>query len=81
MALAFPVSLRAAGAPIRKPLVVVAGPHAPFGPSLPAITAVPPTSSEEQRAIAPEHLFGGCGGRRIRDARTGQCRGPADIGR
>jgi len=31
-------------------------------------------------SVAASESFNGCGGRRVRDPRTRQCRGPADFG-
>jgi len=61
-----------AGAPVRKPPTAVgmAPPSAPPAPSTPSV-----------QGTGPEQLFGGCGRGRVRDPRTNQCRGPADIGR
>jgi hypothetical protein len=73
-ALAIPASVLAAGAPIRKPPVTVPAMTAPSTPSAPSAPAV-------EQGVSHEQLFGGCGGRRVRDPRTGQCRGPADVGR
>jgi len=39
---------------------------------LPSLPSLPSVSAGES--------FNGCGGRRIRDPHTGQCRGPADFG-
>jgi hypothetical protein len=62
----------AAGAPVRKPptSVGMAPPAAPAAPSTPSV-----------QGTGPEQLLGGCGRGRVRDPRTNQCRGPADIGR
>jgi hypothetical protein len=63
--LALPSHVLAAGAPIRKPPV----------PESTSPSPPPPP-------VTPLHgLLGGCGGRRVRDPRTGQCRGPADLPR
>jgi hypothetical protein len=68
--LAAPVGVLAAGGPIRKPPTTV-GTSAPSSP---------PASTAEQ-GVSHEPLFSGCGKGRVRDPRTNQCRGPADIGR
>jgi hypothetical protein len=68
-----PVGVLAAGAPIRKPPVAVSGltvPAISTAPSAPALAA----------GMTQEQVFGGCGGRRVRDPRTNQCHGPGDIG-
>jgi hypothetical protein len=65
--LALPSYVLAAGAPIRKPPVPESTPPSPPPP--------PPVVSQTPG------LLGGCGGRRVRDPRTGQCRGPADLPR
>jgi hypothetical protein len=39
---------------------------------LPSLPSLPSVSASES--------FNGCGGRRVRDPHTGQCRGPGDIG-
>jgi hypothetical protein len=65
-----PVGVLAAGAPIRKPPVAVSG------LTVPAIITAPALAP----GMAQEQVFGGCGGRRIRDPRTSQCHGPGDIG-
>lgn len=70
MVLAASTGVFAAGAPIRKPPVTVGGGGTPAPSS--------PTSGQGTGQVP---IFGGCGGRRIRDPKTGQCRGPADIGR
>jgi hypothetical protein len=74
-ALAAPVHVLAAGAPVRKPPVDVTAITAPS-------TTVPPASSIHSvvQSVTREQFFGGCGGRRIRDPHTNQCRGPADVG-
>jgi hypothetical protein len=77
MALASPACVLAAGAPIRKPPVVIPEAPGPSASSAPSVPSVPP----ERQGIGRVPIFGGCGGRRVRDPRTGQCRGPADIGR
>src|SRR5580704_6807576 len=73
--LATPVDVLAAGAPVRKPPVDVTALTAPA-------TTVPPASSNPSvvQGATREQVFGGCGGRRIRDPQTNQCRGPADVG-
>ena len=66
-----PDCVLAAGAPVLKPPVAV-----------PALTA--PSTSRYRAATegaAHEPAFGGCGGRRVRDPHTNQCRGPGDVGR
>jgi hypothetical protein len=69
--LALSTYLLAAGAPIRKPPVVVPESTSPSSPApAPLVSQTP-----------HEPLLGGCGGRRVRDPRTGQCRGPADLPR
>jgi hypothetical protein len=75
-ALAVPVHVLAAGAPVRKPPIDVTAITAPSAPT-------PPVSSNPSvvRGVTREQVFGGCGGRRIRDPQTNQCRGPADVGR
>jgi len=77
VALASPVCALAAGAPIRKPPVAASEPPGPSASSAPST----PSAPSESRAVTHEPILAGCGGRRIRDPRTGQCRGPADIGR
>lgn len=73
--LANPVDVLAAGAPVRKPPIDVTAITAP------ATTAPAPSSNPSVAQGAPrEQVFGGCGGRRIRDPQTNQCRGPADVG-
>lgn len=73
--LADPANLAfAAGAPVRKPPTTVG---ATIGPSPSATSSAPPAA----QGTGPEQLFGGCGKGRVRDPRTNQCRGPADIGR
>jgi hypothetical protein len=67
--LALPTSVLAAGAPIRKPPVTVPESTPPSPP--PAVSQTP----------LHGQLLGGCGGRRVRDPHTGQCRGPADLPR
>jgi hypothetical protein len=69
--LALPPHVLAAGAPIRKPPVST---HESTSPS-------PPPAPLVSQTIEHEQLLGGCGGRRVRDPRTGQCRGPADLPR
>jgi hypothetical protein len=76
MALSTPVHLLAAGAPVRKPPVDVTAITAPSTPSAPAISSIPSTV----QGVTREQVFGGCGGKRIRDPQTNQCRGPADVG-
>jgi hypothetical protein len=71
--LAIPAGALAAGAPIRKPPATVGAAPAP---STPATTSVPAAT----QGIGQE-LLGGCGRGRVRDPKTNQCRGPADIGR
>jgi len=71
--LTVPAGVLAAGAPIRKAPVAVPAVTAPSKPSAPSAPPVAEGTSHEQ-------LFGGCGGKRVRDPRTGQCRGPADVG-
>jgi hypothetical protein len=75
MALVTPVQSLAAGAPVRKPPVDVTAITAPSAPT-------PPVSSNHSvvQGMTREQVFGGCGGRRIRDPQTNQCRGPADVG-
>jgi hypothetical protein len=75
--LAVPADVLAAGAPIRKPPVDVTALTAPPTPSAPAISSVPAVV----QGVTREQAFGGCGGRRVRDPQTHQCRGPADVGR
>jgi hypothetical protein len=70
--LVIPASALAAGAPVRKPAATV-GAAPP--PSSPATTSVPPA----MQGTSQEQLLGGCGRGRVRDPRTNQCRGPADI--
>jgi hypothetical protein len=72
--LAVPACVLAAGAPIRKPPITVPAMTAPSTPSAPTVPSV-------AEGISREQLFGGCGGKRVRDPRTNQCRGPADVGR
>jgi len=72
MALTLPACVLAAGAPIRKPPVIV--------PEVAAAPA-PSASSPPSVGISHEQIFGGCGRGRVRDPRTNQCRGPADVGR
>jgi hypothetical protein len=72
--LAFPASALAAGAPVRKPPATVG---AATAPSTPAPTSIPSAT----QSTGQEQLLGGCGWGRVRDPRTNQCRGPADIGR
>jgi hypothetical protein len=69
--LALPTSVLAAGAPIRKPPVSVQESTPPSPPPAPLVSQTPPH----------QPLLGGCGGRRVRDPHTGQCRGPADVPR
>jgi hypothetical protein len=73
VALAVPAGVLAAGAPIRKPPTTV-GAGTSSTPATPTVRSVEQGTSHEQ-------LFGGCGRGRVRDPRTNQCRGPADIGR
>ncbi len=73
-ALAAPVHVFAAGAPVRKPPIDVTAITAP------ATTAPAPSSNPSAQGATREQVFGGCGGRRIRDPQTNQCRGPADVG-
>jgi len=70
-ALVFPDYVLAAGGPILKPPVSVPALTAPSAPRVPAATQGAPR----------EQFFGGCGGRRVRDPHTNQCRGPAEVGR
>jgi hypothetical protein len=74
-ALVAPVHVMAAGAPVRKPPIDVTAITAPA-------TTAPPASSNPSvvQGATREQVFGGCGGRRIRDPQTNQCRGPADVG-
>ena len=74
MVLSAPACVLAAGAPVRKQPIIVPALTAPSAPSAPAVPAV-------VQGISPEQILGGCGGRRVRDPRTNQCRGPADVGR
>jgi hypothetical protein len=73
VALAVPAGVLAAGAPIRKPPTTVGASPA----STPGASSIP---SVEQGTSHVQPL-GGCGKGRVRDPRTNQCRGPADIGR
>jgi hypothetical protein len=68
-----PLEVLAAGAPIRKPPVTVSGLTVPAISTAPSAHALAPGVTQEQ-------VFGGCGGRRMRDPRTNQCHGPGDIG-
>jgi hypothetical protein len=63
----------AAGAPIRKAPISVSALTVPAISTAPSAPALVPGMTQEQ-------VFGGCGGRRVRDPRTNQCRGPGDIG-
>jgi hypothetical protein len=60
-------------APLSEPPIDVAAPSAPT----PSVSSNPSVV----RGVTREQVFGGCGGRRIRDPQTNQCRGPADVGR
>lgn len=63
LTLAIPHFAIAAGAYVRKEPI-----KASVVPSLPSVPSVSLSES-----------FNGCGGRRVRDPKTNQCRGPADI--
>jgi hypothetical protein len=65
-ALGAPTYLLAAGAYMPKPPV-------PVQASMLRVPSLPSVSLEES--------FRGCGGKRVRDPKTHQCRGPGDIGR
>ena len=60
----------AAGAPIRgKPIQATTSMPVPVVPSVPS------------GALKREQVLGGCGGKRVRDPVTKQCRGPGDLDR
>lgn len=63
LTLTVPACALAAGAYVRKEPI-----KASIGPSLPTVPSVSLSES-----------FNGCGGRRVRDPKSHQCRGPADI--
>jgi hypothetical protein len=65
LVLAFPSYALAAGAYVHKDPKPVEASVVPKLPTLPTVTL--------------DESFNGCGGRRVRDAKTGQCRGPGDI--
>ena len=65
LGLAIPSCAYAAGAYVRKEPIKAS--------MLPAAPSVPSVSLSES--------FNGCGGRRVRDPKTHQCRGPGDISR
>jgi hypothetical protein len=65
LAFAVPSYALAAGSDISRKEPVKASALAPL-PALPSVSA--------------SESFNGCGGRRIRDPKTHQCRGPADFG-
>jgi hypothetical protein len=60
-----PCCAQAAGAYVRKEPIKAS--------MLPSLPSVPSVSLSES--------FNGCGGRRVRDPKTNQCRGPADLAR
>jgi hypothetical protein len=62
-----PGNLEAAGAPIRNQPIPATTSIAP--PVVPSIS------------LNREQLLGGCGGKRVRDPVTNQCRGPGDLSR
>jgi hypothetical protein len=64
LALAVPGFALAAGAYVRKEPIKAS--------MLPPVPSLPSVSASES--------FNGCGGRRIRDPKTHQCRGPGDFG-
>jgi hypothetical protein len=57
--------------------VLAAGAYMPKQP-VPVQASVLPVPSLPR--FAPSEIFGGCGGKRARDPKTHQCRGPADLG-
>jgi hypothetical protein len=59
------------------PEVLAAGAYMPKQP-IPVQASVLPLSSLPR--FAPSEIIGGCGGKRFRDPKTHQCRGPADFG-
>jgi hypothetical protein len=60
-----PACVRAAGAPIRgQPIRATTSIVPPVAPSI---------------AVTREQALGGCGGKRVRDPVTKQCRGPGDL--
>jgi hypothetical protein len=62
-----PAYVGAAGAPIRgEPIRATTSTAPPVVPSV---------------AVRREQLLGGCGGKRVRDPKTKQCRGPGDLSR
>jgi hypothetical protein len=63
LTLAIPSCVFAAGAYVRKEPVKAS--MLPAAPSLPSVSL--------------SESFNGCGGRRVRDPKTNQCRGPGDI--
>jgi hypothetical protein len=63
LALAIPNCVLAAGAYVRKEPIKAS--------TVPSLPSVPSVSLSES--------FNGCGGRRVRDPKTNQCRGPGDI--
>ena len=65
LALAIPGYALAAGAYVRKEPIKAS--------VLPSLPSVPSVSRSES--------FNGCGGRRVRDPKTHECRGPGDIAR
>ena len=75
--LAAPGYVLAAGAPIRKPPVSVTTLSPPSAPPPPSVSSVP----SEAHGITREQILGGCGRGRVRDPRTNECRGPADVSR
>jgi hypothetical protein len=65
-----PSYVEAAGAPIRgQPIQATTSIPVPVIPSVPSA------------ALKREQVLGGCGGRRVRDPVTKQCRGPGDLDR
>jgi hypothetical protein len=71
------LALILASMPIGVPTNVLgAGAYVPKPPIKASIAALPSLPS-----VSLEESFRGCGGKRVRDPKTHQCRGPGDIGR